>query len=244
MQTDRESTPVETGGNNSSDASIPSAPYRFAHAMITMVRTSPHLRRAGVIIGLLLLMAAVLVVARQRDLIVDALGSVERADLWRFALLGVFIIVHLSTSASVFHVLTRKYGHVPWFDMQMLIAAAALLNYLPLRPGLVGRIAYQKAAYNIPARDSIRIVVESLLFSAATAGWIVLCAAATFVLPLSFTTLCAFGPVLLLIGCATPARRWCLAGLLRIVEIALWAVRYDLAFSLLGVDLTVESAMI
>jgi hypothetical protein len=214
------------------------------NTMVSAVRASPHLRLAGVIVGLLLLIAAVVVVTRQRDMVFAALSSVQRADLWRLALLGAIITVHLSTSATMFFVLTQKYGRVPWFDMQMLIAGAALLNYLPLRPGLIGRIAYQKAAYNIAARDSIRIIVESLLLSAATGVWVLLCAAATLVVPVSFTLLCALMPALLLIGCATPARRWCLAGLLRTLEIALWALRYFLAFGLLGVDLTVEAAMI
>ncbi|MEM7227906.1 MAG: hypothetical protein AAF432_03740 [Planctomycetota bacterium] len=199
-------------------------------------------RHVGVAIGVLLLIAAIIAVARQRHDVFDALRLVDVGGSAVLLLATVF--VHLVASATVFHILTQKYGHVPFGDMVMLICGAALLNYLPLRAGLFGRIAYQKAVFNIRAADSVRVVVESLILSACTGVWVVIAALSARETAVSFPIMLWFGVVLLAIGIMTPARRWCLAGIVRYLEVGLWAVRYLLAFAALGIDLPLDAAMV
>jgi len=213
-------------------------------ARLTMLRQSTAVQAGGIALGTALLIAALLVVARQRDSVFAALSSVDRDEIGWLVLMAVLITAHISASATTFSILTVKYGRVPWRDMQLMIASAALLNYLPLRPGLVGRIAYQKAAYGLSAKDSVRIVAESLVLSGLAAAWIAMSAVVAWATPAPFPIVASLAPAVAVFGLRTAARRWCLAGLVRWVEILLWAARYLLAFRVLGIDLSFNAAQV
>src|SRR4029079_8775600 len=52
----------------------------------------------------------------------------------------------------------RRHGPVGAVEVALLVGAAWVLNYLPLRPGMIGRIAYHKSVNGIEVVDSVRAV--------------------------------------------------------------------------------------
>jgi hypothetical protein len=78
----------------------------------------------------------------------------------------------LCTSAS-FWVVTRRYGRVGFGEMSALIATASLLNYLPMRPGLVGRVAYHRAINGIPVWASVKVLMAVIACSGVAAGLLI-----------------------------------------------------------------------
>ncbi|MDX2146413.1 MAG: hypothetical protein SFZ23_02735 [Planctomycetota bacterium] len=75
--------------------------------------------------------------------------------------------LHIILSALALWALTRQYGRVGFLEMCWLVSGAWLLNFLPLRPGLLGRVAYHKAINGIAIRDSARALVLSIATGAA-----------------------------------------------------------------------------
>ncbi len=66
------------------------------------------------------------------------------------------VLANLLLTGLLFTVLISRYGNVGRVEMQALIATATLLNFLPLRPGLFGRIAYHRTFNAIPAAASVK----------------------------------------------------------------------------------------
>ncbi|MCA9299560.1 MAG: hypothetical protein KDA28_10865, partial [Phycisphaerales bacterium] len=104
--------------------------------------TPPTRRLIAFAIGLLLIIAALVAVATQRHALRAALDSLGSAPWWMVVLLIVLPLGNLVTVSTSFAVLTNRYGRVGWTEMLALIASAWLLNYLPMRAGMVGRFAY------------------------------------------------------------------------------------------------------
>jgi hypothetical protein len=133
---------------------------------------------------------------------------------------------------------------VPFGEMQALMASTTLANYLPLRPGLFGRIAYHKVCHGIRARDSLRTVVEAMGLSALSlmVALPALAIGAKVGAPL-WVSLGA--PPL--IGAAglfvASTRALSLAWLLRYTETMLTALRYHLAFQLVGTPVSAHTSV-
>src|SRR5262249_7577063 len=137
----------------------------------------------------------------------------------------------------VFSVLVRRYGSVGIMEMQALLAATMLVNYLPLRPGLIGRLAYHKTANNIDMTGTVKMVVGAGRWSAVISGYLVLSLLASVHWEMDLRILIA-APVPLLMLCGPLSRgnqrRLLLAGAIRYVEVLVLAVRYHTAFALIG----------
>jgi hypothetical protein len=159
------------------------------------------------------------------------------------ALLLGTVVANLALTGAMFHLLMSRHGQVGRLEMQALIAAASLLNYLPLRPGLFGRIAWHKTVDDIPVRASIGVTLQALVLTAAVGGY------AAFALGLAglgvplWITAAAPVPVLLVTLAAPATRFWATATLIRYLEIAMFALRYHAAFALLGLPVNAESAL-
>lgn len=137
-----------------------------------------RLRRiTGYILGAALLIACIVVAVQQGDW--AALGEAPPHIIT--ALLGL-VAANVVLSGLVFSFITRPFEppgrRVGLVEMQALIAASTLLNYLPLRPGLIGRAAYLKRGHGITYRASGGVLVVVLVISAiayavglATALW-------------------------------------------------------------------------
>ncbi len=126
------------------------------------------LRPVGWVVGLLLIGVAVYIAARQADF-----GPLASASPWTLAALAGLVVANLIVTAALFQIVTRSFdadppvGHAVMFK---LICASGLLNYLPLRAGLIGRAAYLKAKHNLPLRQSVIILGVILATGALVLG--------------------------------------------------------------------------
>lgn len=78
------------------------------------------------------------------------------------AVLIVLPLACLFLASMSFWVLTGRFGRVGVFEMFMLLGGAWLLNYLPLKPGVAGRVAYHKSVNGIDVRWSLVVVGQSI----------------------------------------------------------------------------------
>lgn len=199
-------------------------------------------------VGAALLGAAVWTVARQGDSIQTAWESARGASPAVVVLLLALPLVNCFISVLVFWTLTNRYGRVGLGEMSALIASAWLLNNLPMRPGLVGRVAYHKAVNGIRVADSVRVLISAAGCTAAAAGVALVMAMFAAWLGAGGAWLAALAAAPLLVGVAAGAaiRAWAggaqvdlpwrlaAAAGLRYIDVLVWAVRYWLVFRLVG----------
>lgn len=122
-------------------------------------------RRIGVIAGLILMGAAVYAVARN-GAIVDSLSRAITSPHWDALLLLVASVFAMQLlSSAVFHRLMNAHGPVGFFEMNALVAASTLGNYVPMQAGSLGRVAYHHAVNGIPLRASLVAIVQAMLAS-------------------------------------------------------------------------------
>jgi hypothetical protein len=200
------------------------------------------LRRAGFALGVGLLAGALVMVWQQRETMSAALEAIRHPEPVTIVVLLAAVAANIVLSGLFMSVLMARYGRVGLGEMQGLIAGAALLNYLPLRPGLISRIAYHRTVNRIPVSASTRVVIEGVVISGIVS---VAVAAAALGAHWTGATWILLAPTALLVGgLAAPAvRRRCLAALVRNVELMVWAVRYQAAFAALGLDVDVAAAV-
>jgi hypothetical protein len=156
----------------------------------------------------------------------------------------VLPLAHWHLTSVVFWVLTRRFGRVGLGEMHLLIGAAGLLNYLPLRPGMFGRFAYHTRVNGIRVKDSVRVTVLCLALTAvatavavgvglatmeagAALAW---CAMAS---PAAVFGACGLG--LAVRGGVFSAQSSTLIALgVRHLDIMVWMARYAVAFRVIG----------
>jgi len=202
-------------------------------------------RTVGGAIGLGLLIAAIVVVARQHSSIRLALQNVADQPIGdRLSLIAIMlasILGNIMLTGAMFWLLLSRYGppkrRAGALEMQAVIASATLINYLPLRPGVVGRVAYHKAVNGIAVRDSIVTVMQAALLSGLAALFLT---AVTLIAreqqfspgPAALAPL----PILLAAGALAPrfARVFLWAGAARLLDVLVTALRYHAAFALIG----------
>jgi len=221
-------------------------------------------RRIAYVVGVVMLVAAVWAAVRGLD--GRGIGEVlSRAPLWLLAIALVMPGLNWLLTTTVFWRLTSRYGRVPFAEMYALLGTAWLLNHLPMRPGLIGRIAYHKAVHGIALRHSSVVLVQAL----ACAG----IAAAVLLTQLLASRWGAGGavndsllttPLLLVSGALCGAwiavRIWSArrsansqrcrtmsaildATALRYADAVVWAARYAVAFAIAGEPLGVAGAV-
>ncbi|MFO0827483.1 MAG: hypothetical protein U0572_04970 [Phycisphaerales bacterium] len=211
--------------------------------LAALVRRLAPLRRFGPLIGLVLLGLAVAVVVRGGGF-GAALAALKSAPFGTIAILLASVLASVFLTGTVFWLLTCRFGPVPFGEMQALMASTTLANYLPLRPGLFGRIAYHKLRHDIRARDALRTVFEAMALSGLALGVAIplLALGAKFGLPL-LITLGAPALVGLAACVVAPFRALALAATLRYAEAMLTALRYHLAFELVGTPVSAQTSV-
>lgn len=206
-------------------------------------------RLVGSIAGLVLLAAAVWAVAGEPE----AWRAVHsaRAD-WRLWSLAIALpaLNWLVISLSFWPLLSR-YGRIEVSETVALIGSAWLLNYLPMRPGLVGRLAYHKVVNQIPVRAAAGVTLIGMV--ATGAGALMLLAVVGVLGQWAGWGAWAVGLVLpaALIAAVTGAlwgrgsEMWRLgvAVGLRYVDVLIWAARYLVSFALVGSPISAETAV-
>ncbi len=124
--------------------------------------TGVGVRRArviGFVIGLALVGAAGWVIVARREAVSGSWDSIRGASWVSLGIAGVLPVVSVGLSAATFWILTTRYGRVGRVEMFALIGSAWLLNYLPLWPGMIGRLTYHTRVNGIAVRDSAKAIL-------------------------------------------------------------------------------------
>ncbi|MGD9690149.1 MAG: hypothetical protein AB7K52_10895 [Phycisphaerales bacterium] len=211
------------------------------------------LRAALYIVGALLLGGAVWFALRDRDAAWAAWRHARTAPWWHVGALLVAPVVSWGLTSWMFAALTRRYARVGTGEMSALIGASWLLNYLPFRPGLVGRVAYLKAVHGVPVAEAlvINVLAVGATLAAAAIGlcaWLVARGAPSagllgVGLPLAGVVVAGVIGVLVFRSRAPASADLCLALVLRTLDMMLAAARLWLAFGLIGTPISATEAV-
>lgn len=204
------------------------------------IRRARLRRAAGSVAGMLVLAAAVWAVASQKATLESAWASLRSTPAWMIGLLVLLPAGNLLASAGVLALLMRRHGRVGLAEMTALVAAAWLLNYLPLRPGLIGRVTYHKVFHGIGVAASLGVVLEAITCGAVAV--VLLIAAGAVVARLESgpaAWLVALTPGLVAAvasaGLRGANRMRAAAVAVRYADTLLWVLRYLLVFEAIGV---------
>lgn len=207
-------------------------------------RSSRRRSIVGFTLGILLLAAAIWAVARSGPAVDAVLASVRSASPLLLTAIVLIPIANWLVTSLMFWVLTRRYGQVGIGEMAGLIGSAWLLNNLPLRPGLVGRVAYHKAVNGIRVRDSVKVMLLAGLCAVIGVGALLLVA---FIAGRGSGwwpgAAWAASPLLVMLAAAGAIQRSASGGelrpiliatSLRYIDVLLWTARYSVLFAVLG----------
>jgi hypothetical protein len=214
-------------------------------------------RVVGFVVGLILLAAAVFAVRQQWGSLSEAF-STARSGRWWLVLAAITLpLLNWLLTAGVFYLLTLpreaateagERGRVSLGEMTLLIGSAWLLNYLPLSPGLIGRVAYHRTVHRIPVTSSVGVLISVLVIGMAAVGAILLLVViAGIASPIVYA--CALGtPPAVLLLTAAVARSWpgfarpSAAFALRWLDVLVWMGRYAVVFALMDHPLSLPQA--
>jgi hypothetical protein len=209
--------------------------------------SSPSMGRRvlGFSIGLVLLGVALWVVLANRETVANAFNEAAHAPRWLLVAAIILPIAHWHLTSVVFWLVTRRFGVVRFGEMHLLIGAAGLLNYLPLRPGLFGRIAYHKRVNNIRVKDAVRVTVVCAVLAGIANGLALAVALAAFDLGTTMAWAMVVSPVVVIGAAGFALTLWTkssfsrsssltLALAARYMDTIVWIVRYAVAFELIG----------
>ncbi|MEM7623986.1 MAG: hypothetical protein AAF235_12385, partial [Planctomycetota bacterium] len=213
---------------------------------------SGRVRRViGGIVAVLLLAAVGTVLFSAPDLLREARAAIAGAGFGLIALFVLLPVLNLLAVTGGFVVLTRRVGQVGGIEMFALLSSAWLLNYLPMRPGMIGRTVYHKTVNGIAVPDGVLVLAWGSGLSLA-AGFMMGVSALPGALGIGGKTAAlAFllAPVLLALlglGACTVAKRGAwrtpAALLFKQLDMLVWAIRYDVAFDLVGRPIGIEAA--
>jgi hypothetical protein len=113
----------------------------------------------GYILGVALLGAAVWMVARQEGTLREAWDAARHAPAHLLAMLLVLPALNWIVVSLSIWLITGHFGPVGRREMLALVGSAWLLNYLPMKPGMVGRAAYHNRVNGIALSDIARAMV-------------------------------------------------------------------------------------
>jgi len=206
-------------------------------------------------IGAALLAAAIVAASSRTQSFSHSFAAARASSPWLVLAAVALPLANIAMVSASFWVLTVRHGRVTLAEMHALILSSWLLNHLPLRPGLLGRLAYHRLANGIPVRKSVRIIVEQLL--CGIVALVVMLAAAMATAPLGsswvFGTLSAIGAAclvgaLLLWRNSPDAGRGRAVSLygaavgFRIFDMTIWIARYLCVFAMVGQPIGVRDA--
>jgi hypothetical protein len=224
------------------------------------------------VLGLVLLALAVYLVIRQKDaagnnLLTNAWSSLRSAPAWQVATVVALPFANWLIVTLLFHALTNHCAKVRLGEMAALIGSAWLLNAVPGRPGLMGRVAYHTLVNRMAVKDSVKVIVMGIGANAIAVALALLLIGATYMggsmLPSTLAAdytprLLIFGAVAtlaLLLSAAWVQRssrpvstgpmtpwRFTFAVSMRYADYLVWVARYWLAFTVIGLPITLTEA--
>lgn len=206
--------------------------------------TTRAIRLAAGIAGVLLLAAAGLAVWRHRESLSASWAALRDPPAWTLAALPIATLCSIAIGAVILKRLFHRRPELRFADLVALNAAATLFNLLPMKPGLAGRIAWQRRFQGVPVKSSLGVAAAMIALSAgavaiATAS---ILASSRWDVPAAAILLAAAAVLLVLapaakIGFACELLWW------RLVDLGAWSMRIAAAFAILGTDLAPESAL-
>lgn len=210
----------------------------------TAGRQKRVMRIVGLAFGLACLGGAVWVAVRERDEFGRALEALRDPPPLAVAAVLASVLAGAFLSGLLFHILMKRFGRVPFWEMEALIFASTLANYLPAKPGLIGRVAYHRTHHGIRATDSVRTVIEAVVLSGSVSGMFLVGLAACRSLGIdghwSLLAPAALGAV----GLHPRLRTLSQAVFVRQAELALWTLRYWAVFRLVGAPIELDAAVV
>ncbi|MDP1661197.1 MAG: hypothetical protein Q8L55_04700 [Phycisphaerales bacterium] len=250
---------------NSAPRSTQTKPPSGREGFIVMLRRRvvPWLQ----VIGLLLLALAVYLVIGQKDLLSNAWASLKSAPAWQIVAVVTLPVANWLIVTLLFHALTNHCARVRLGEMTALIGSAWLLNIIPGRPGLMGRVAYHKLVNRMNIKDCVMVIMMGIAANGVAIALALLLIGATFlggsILPQELSV--AYTPRLLIFGAAAtlamilsvawlqhgsrpvgtgPMTPWrfTFAVAMRYADYLVWIARYWLAFSVIGIPITLTEA--
>lgn len=202
----------------------------------------------GFAFGVALLGGAIwLIMHRDPGALHDLFARLREAPWWVGVLIVVGPVINWVFVSSCLWMLLRRHGPLGWGEMNAVVGSAWLLNHLPMRPGLIGRVGYHKLVNGIRVRDAIESTAWSLGL-AAVAGLMGLTLAfampsdaglaqAVFILTVPVGVLAVLAGASAALGRANPA--WLLGSLAaRYADLATWAARYAVVFWVMGLEIS------
>lgn len=196
------------------------------------------------LLGFAALAAAIGALAWNREALAGSLEALKAASPGTALALAAGSLAQLATSGLVFWWLYRLRVAVPLRDMAALVAAANAANFLPLRPGLVGRVAFLRIRHGVPLAVSVRVTFEAAALTALVTLFLVLFLAFGTRTGLPGAAGLAAGAACALLALNVPVfRPYAIASVGRLVEVALLSWRYALAFSLIGCEIDADAAI-
>lgn len=222
------------------------APRAGGAGRVAAILRRRWVRIAAAVLGTALLAAALATVAGQRGSLAAAWGSLAGSEPWLIAALPLCVLANLVTTSWVFHALIVRFGRVGRTEMAELIAASTLLNLVPLRPGLFGRVAWHATVNGIPARRSVQTIVEAIALGVACTALLLAGLAVGQWLPPALRLPVAMAAPFLaaVIAVATPRLRpLAPAALARAADLLVWSCRYVVAFRLIDAPVSDEAAI-
>ncbi len=210
-------------------------------------------RRIGFLIGLVLLAGAAAYLISDPEQLNEFASNIRHAPGWAVAIVLVGPVVNWVFVGLCLHALVRRHGVIGPGEMLALVGSAWLLNHLPMRPGLVGRIGYHAKVNNIRVRDSIEASVWSMIHGGiANAMAIGLVLMVPTDLSLGMLVMVLMIPIGVFAiaagigGLKSANLGYLILGLVfRSADVLVWMVRYAAAFAMLGITITpVQIALI
>lgn len=196
----------------------------------------------GSLSGLALFAAAIWAIASQRETLASGLDAARHAPWWLVLAVVVLPLANWLVISESFRVLTGRYARVGRAEMAGLIASAWLLNYLPMKPGMLGRIAYHKHVNGVRYADSARVVGFGLLLTGVSLGILIVVALLVRTAGPAWIWCSVPAMVLGLASIVTRSRgpwagRLVYGAFLRYLDSMIWVCRYAAAFALVGAPL-------
>lgn len=227
--------------NRHSDSEIPA---EHADHGLGLRPAKSKLRRWGTfVLSLVLLGGAGYFVYAATDGFDQLWDSVRSAPWWMIVLIVISPMGNHISVALCLQALQSRHGKVGIREMFVLVGSAWLLNYMPMRPGLFGRIGYHKAINKIRLRDSIESSIWSGVLAGIANGLMVVVALLMVRFDSWWSIALPAVPVALMfmLSPMMPGKRSRLmmrALAYRQIDVIVWLGRYWLVFTVLGLDMS------
>ena len=209
-------------------------------------RPSLTSRRIGFLVGVILLCAAAIYLVANPAELRSFVIQMADAPAWAIVLVLVGPLLNWVFVSQCLWALNRRHGEIARTEMLALVGSAWLLNHLPMRPGLVGRIGYHAKVNKIRVRDSVEASVWSLVHAIfANAIGLGLALLIRPGVGIAQIAMILSIPVFVLIIVAALAETksdqlgLMIRGLMwRYADLLVWMLRYAAAFAMLGIEIT------